>query len=80
VVIALHGGPGGDLAYQRALLEPVDGKRLADDHRVILWDQRGTGLSRRHDTSGLSMAKYHADLEALVDAVAPGRQVVFVGH
>ena len=45
-VMVLHGGPGGDY---RSLL-PL--RALADDgYRVVFWDQRGAGLSQRHDAS-----------------------------
>ncbi|MCC6623120.1 MAG: alpha/beta hydrolase [Deltaproteobacteria bacterium] len=76
VVIVLHGGPGGD---HRAL-EPM--AALADSGLfVVLWDQRGTGLSRRHACDDLTADRYLADLEALVDRFAPaGTPVFFVGH
>ena len=45
-VIALHGGPGGDY---RGML---DLRALADDgYHVVFWDNRGAGLSQRHDAS-----------------------------
>ena len=48
---------------------------------MVLWDQRGAGLSQRHnDDSVLSMAVYLQDLEALVDNFAPGREVILLGH
>jgi proline iminopeptidase len=79
-IVLLHGGPGGDLAYFERLTERVDGRSLADDHRLVLWDQRGTGLSRRHGEGELTMAHYHRDLEALIDAVSPGAPVILVGQ
>src|SRR5215212_3659032 len=43
-LIFLHGGPGGD--YRDLLrLRPL----LEDDYYLVFWDQRGAGLSRRHD-------------------------------
>src|SRR5262245_44675256 len=43
-VLVLHGGPGSDY---RSLLHL---KALADDgYKVVFWDQRGAGLSQRHD-------------------------------
>src|SRR5690242_445823 len=50
VILVLHGGPGSDY---RCLL-PL--KALADDgYRVAFWDQRGTGLSTRHDPSTIDL-------------------------
>lgn len=76
VVIVLHGGPGGDY---RAL-EPM--AALADSgFFVVLWDQRGSGLSRRHACETLTADRYLADLEALVERFASdGAPVFFVGH
>jgi proline iminopeptidase len=77
VVIVLHGGPGVDY---RSLL-PLGA--LADDgFFVVFWDQRGTGLSRRHPCEELTAANYLRDLEAIVDRFArsPSDRISFVGH
>jgi proline iminopeptidase len=37
-LVFLHGGPGDDHRYMKALAEP-----LADHFRCILYDQRGSG-------------------------------------
>jgi proline iminopeptidase len=61
--------------------EPHDGFNLTDEYHIVIWDQRGTGLSMRHDEpSLLTMAVYLKDLEDLVEVVAPGRQVILLGH
>lgn len=75
-VITLHGGPGGDY---RGLL-PL--KALADDgFRVVFWDQRGAGLSRRHDRDVYTYAIYLEDLRQVIEkTVAPGRPFVFIGQ
>jgi len=78
VIVALHSGPGHDYRGLLRLRQPIDGVRLEDNHFLVFWDQRGTGLSRRHDADDITLAKYDADLEALLDKVAPGRQVVFL--
>ena len=57
-----------------------DGYALTDDHFVVFWDQRGSGLSRRHDCGVFNLAAMDADLDALVDHVSPGRPVVLIGH
>ncbi len=75
-VIVLHGGPGSDY---RCLL-PL--RALADDgYRVVFWDQRGTGLSRRHDKGVYSYAVYLEDLRQVVEKMAsPGQPFVFIGQ
>jgi proline iminopeptidase len=75
-VIALHGGPGADY---RSML---DLRALADDgYRVVFWDNRGAGLSQRHDASTYTMTLYLQDLRQVVDTMtAPGQPYVFIGH
>jgi proline iminopeptidase len=75
-VIALHGGPGADY---RSML---DLRALADDgYRVVFWDNRGAGLSQRHDASTYTMTLYLEDLRQVVDMMtAPGKPYVFIGH
>lgn len=80
VVILLHGGPGSDHRSLLRLLEPVDGRRLADDHFVVLWDQRGCGLSQRHSADEIDLARYDADLDYLVEHFSPDQPVVLIGH
>src|SRR5262245_20847694 len=48
VLVVLHGGPGVDYRRMLRLRRSVDGVALEDRHRVVFWDQRGSGLSRRH--------------------------------
>lgn len=77
LVLVLHGGPGGDY---RALLSL---KALAaDGYRVAFWDQRGTGLSQRHDRDAFTWPALLEDLRQVIDHFAPGatQPVVFIGH
>ena len=37
------------------LAEPYAGYSLADDHRLVFWDRRGSGLSRRHKKESLTL-------------------------
>lgn len=78
VLVFLHSGPGHDYRSLLRLREPIDGARLEDEHFVVFWDQRSTGLSRRHDSREVTAATYDRDLEALLDKVSPGRPVVFI--
>jgi proline iminopeptidase len=79
-VIMLHGGPGGSYRDMLRLNGRHDGYALTDDHYVVFWDQRGSGLSRRHDCGAYTLERVDADLDALVEQVSPGRPVVLVGH
>lgn len=79
VIVMLPGGPGNDYRELIRLRYPVDGVRLEDRHRVVFWDPRGAGLSRRHSPSEISGAICDADLLALVDHYAPNRKVVLIG-
>jgi proline iminopeptidase len=74
VLIVLHGGPGADYRY----LLPL--KALADDYRVVFYDQRGTGLSPRVPADGITVDSFVADLDAFVDHFGRGRPVHLVGH
>jgi proline iminopeptidase len=75
-VIALHGGPGADY---RSILNL---KALADEgYRVVFFDNRGAGLSERHDGNSYTWDLYLEDLRQVVDTMAtPGQPFVFIGH
>jgi proline iminopeptidase len=80
VIVFLHGGPGGDYRALTRLLDARGGEPLTASYRVILWDQRSAGLSRRHDKDEISIDLYMADLLALSDYFSPNEPVVLVGH
>lgn len=80
VIVFLHGGPGEDYRGLLRLAARQDGYGLADDFFLVFWDQRGAGLSRRHDKSTLTRAMYDADLDAIVDKYSPTRPVFLVGQ
>lgn len=80
VIVFLHGGPGGDYRSLLKLGERFDGRSLADDWFLVYWDQRGAGLSMRHDKDVLTIDQYVADLNALVDRYSPGRPVILIGE
>ena len=74
VLIVLHGGPGADYRYLLGL------QALADDHQVVFYDQRGTGLSPRVPAETISLQTFIDDLDAFVDAFGQGRPVHLLGH
>jgi proline iminopeptidase len=77
LLIFLHGGPGSD--YQNGL----NVKSLAEDgYRVVFYDQRGTGLSKRHDKDTYSIQLYLDDLSAVIEyyRTSPNQKVVLFGH
>lgn len=77
LVIFLHGGPGSD--YRNGL----NVRQLADDgYRVVFYDQRGTGLSERHDRDTYSIQLYLDDLTAVIDHYrrSPDQKVFLLGH
>jgi proline iminopeptidase len=63
-VVVLHGGPGFD---HRQFLPFI--WELAEHHKVILFDQRGTGLSSGPvDAEAISIDTFIADIEAIREA------------
>ena len=74
VIIALHGGPGGD--YRNLL--PI--APLADDYQLVFYDQRMTGLSSRKFTGEITLQSYFDDLDAFVEHFGKGRKVILLGH
>jgi len=60
-VVILHGGPGLNMEYFAADLEP-----LAERHTLLFYDQRGAGRSSLvSDSAGLTGARFVDDLEAI---------------
>lgn len=74
VIIVLHGGPGGDFRSLEALAS------LADEFTVVLYDQRGAGLSERVPAEMLTLDGYLAELTAIVAAVSPDAPPILIGH
>lgn len=74
LVLVLHGGPDAD---HRSL---VGLTALADTRRVLLYDQRGAGLSPRLPPERLRVAEHLADLDALIETHSPDTPVVLIGH
>lgn len=79
VIVFLHGGPGGDYRSLLRMGERHGGYSLADEYFLVYWDQRGAGLSMRHNRDVLTLAAYTRDLQTLVDRYSPGRPVFLIG-
>lgn len=60
VILFIHGGPGSDY---RSLLRLRD---LQDEYFLVFWDQKGAGLSKRHDPDEISVDIYIAELDAMI--------------
>lgn len=74
-IIVLHGGPGFD---HRQFLPYI--WQLAEHHKVILFDQRGTGLSSGPvDVESISIDTFIADIEAVRSAFGIDRMNL-LGH
>jgi len=80
VIVFLHGGPGGDYRGMLRLAGRYNGYSLSDDYYLVFWDQRGSGLSQRHDANVLNIATYVDDLDSLIARFSPGRKAFLIGH
>ena len=79
-IFMLEGGPGNDYRYLLDMNKVVNGWSLPQNYEVIYHDYRGSGLSKRHPTSELSIAVLLKDLEELIDKFAPNQKVILIGH
>lgn len=61
MLVALHGGPGGDYRYLLNCAEFVN-----DGFFVVMYDQRGSGLSKRHDEKIYTVQLFIDDLDAVI--------------
>ncbi len=77
MVIAIHGGPGGDY---RSLLNFQ--QLTAEGFYVVFYDQRGSGLSKRHDASTYNTQLFINDLDALINHYQSNdtQKVFLAGH
>jgi proline iminopeptidase len=73
-IVVLHGGAGGDFRSLLAL------EALSDTHRVVLYDQRGAGLSERVTAERLTLNGYLKELHEIIEMTSPGAPVILIGH
>ena len=77
MVLFLHGGPGGDY---RSLL---GAKQLATNgYYVVFFDQRGSGLSKRHNKNTYSIQLIIDDVTAVIAhyRTSPNQKIFLFGH
>ncbi len=78
MIMVLHGGPGGDY---RSLLNCS--KFSADGYYVVFYDQRGSGLSKRHKKEAYNdIQLFIDDLDAVIRYYRqkPDQKVILMGH
>jgi proline iminopeptidase len=77
MIVVLHGGPGADY---RSLLNC---KEFANQgYRVIFYDQRGSGLSKRHPKNIYSLQLMYDDLSSIIYHYkkSPSQKIFLLGH
>ena len=77
MIVVLHGGPGGDY---RSLLNCS--RFSADGFFVVFYDQRGSGLSKRHNKEIYTLRLFIDDLDAVIKYYRqrPDQKVILMGH
>lgn len=73
-VLILHGSLSDSRGYQALSALAPDG------YYVILWDQRGNGLSERITQEEYTEASIVEEIDAIAEVFSPGRPVRLVGH
>jgi proline iminopeptidase len=75
MIVVLHGGPGGDY---RSMLNCSS--LSSDGFFVVFYDQRGSGLSRRHSKNVYTTQLFIDDLDAVIRYYRkPGQNVILMG-
>ena len=77
MVVVLHGGPGSD--YRHLL----NCREFANrGYYVVFYDQRGSGLSKRHKKSSYSIQVMLDDLSAVIAHYrkSPSQKIFLLGH
>jgi proline iminopeptidase len=77
IIIVLHGGPGADY------LSLLNCKAFAEKgYRVVFYDQRGSGLSKRHSKASYSLQLMYDDLTAVINHYrkSPSQKIFLLGH
>jgi len=80
VIIFFHGGPGGDSRSLLRLKDRYNNYSLTDEYYLVFWDQRGSGLSKRHNKEDLTLNKYQEDGKYVIDHFTSSKKPVLIGH
>lgn len=77
MVVFLHGGPGTDYRNAYNLKSLVSNR-----YYVVFYDQRGSGLSKRHPKNSFTLQQMLDDLSAVIQHYrnAPSQKVFLFGH
>ena len=77
IIINLHGGPGGDYRYMQKASQFA-----SQGYFVVFYDQRGCGLSERHNKSVYSIQIMLDDLTAVINHYrrSPSQKVFLLCH
>lgn len=79
LLVVIHGGPGSDYRYLLNCTEFAD-----EGYRVVFYDQRGSGLSKRHpkDSYGDGINLMVDDLGAVIQyyKTRPDQKIFLLGH
>lgn len=73
-LFVVHGGPGNDYRHLKPLAA------LSDRYFVVMWDQRGGGLSERIGEEEISFDYYIDELKALKNRFSPGAPITLLGE
>ena len=73
-VLVFHGGPGQDMRAYEALIQ------LSNEYHVVMWDQRGAGLSQRVNAASITGEAYLQDVRDIVAEYSSGEPVFLIGH
>ncbi len=79
-IIFLHGGPGADFRGNLRMKERYNDYSLQDEYYLVFWDQRGSGLSKRHNKNVLTMEVFNEDLNQMIDKYSPDEPVILLSH
>lgn len=77
MLVVLHGGPGSDYRYM------LNARAFANaGYYVVFYDQRGSGLSKRHDKASYRLGLMEEDLNAVIAhyRTSASQKVFLLGH
>ena len=77
MVIFLHGGPGSDYRNGMKVVNLI-----YDQYYVVMYDQRGSGLSKRHPKDSYTVDVMFDDLKSVIQyyRTSPDQKVFLFGH